>query len=82
MMLAEREGKLATSVATEWVLDHLDRLDPAGEFLPVSAAQAPCGSPTASITRLPVMSGMDDDRPARRATLASVTPLWSTLDGD
>jgi hypothetical protein len=79
MLLADRSGELATTVVTDWVLDHLDQLDPEGDFLPVSAAQSHCGGRLASITRLPVMSGMFDAETAtRHATTASVTALWAS----
>lgn len=75
MLLADRDGTLATTLVTELVVKHLDQQDPQGELIGVSAAQSPCGGLTASITHLPVMSGMDADGPAQRPTMASVTPL-------
>lgn len=83
MFFADRAGMLATAVVEDLVLDHLDRLDPNGDHLPVPSVQSPCGAVLASVTRLPVMPGMDDvDAPAHPATMASVTPLWSTVGTD
>lgn len=75
MLLADSEGTLATTMVTELVIKHLDHLDPHGEFIDVPAAQSPCGGMSASVARLPVMSGMSSESPAQRATMASVTPL-------
>jgi hypothetical protein len=76
MVLADRHGMLATTMATDLVLDHLDRLDPEGEFLSVGPVQSPCGGSLASVSRLPVMSGMTDPQmPSRQAGMASVTTL-------
>jgi hypothetical protein len=83
MLLADRDGMLATTVVTDWVLDHLEQLDPEGELLSVPAAQGPCGGRLASVTRLPVMSGMADaEFPAGPAGMASVTSLRASVGAD
>ena len=93
MLIADRDGALATTVVSDWVLDHLDRLDPEGDFLSVPAAQSPCGGSLASVTRLPVMSGMSDAPglpemsamaavPSHHAATASVIPLRVPVGAD
>jgi hypothetical protein len=79
--VADRNGMLATTMVTDWVLDHLDELDPEAELLSVPAVQSPCGSRLASVTRLPVMSGMTDtelETATCRATQASVIQMWAS----
>lgn len=77
MLLADRDGTLATAVVTDWVLDHLDHLDPDGDYLPVPAVQGACGNDLASVTRLPVMSGMSQLPGAggRPVGVSAVIPL-------
>jgi hypothetical protein len=93
MLLADHEGMLATTVVSDWVLERLEQLDPQGEFLPVPAAQGPCGSDLASVTRLPVMSemsGMQDMQDmaeasgmlGRHAAAASVLQLRVPVGAD
>jgi hypothetical protein len=82
MLLADHSGELATTVVADCVLDHLDRLDPEGDFLPVPAAQSHCGGQLASVTRLPVMSGMfEAETETRHATPASVIALCAHETG-
>lgn len=77
MLLADRDGALATEMVADLVLDHLNQLDPAGEFRTLPAVHGTCGDALASVTRLPVMSGMaDGDTAARQEGMASVTQLW------
>ncbi|HEY9415139.1 MAG TPA: hypothetical protein VIQ30_10300 [Pseudonocardia sp.] len=60
IMLADRDGTLATRMATDLLIDHLDRLDPDGDFLTAPADRDPGGG-LASITRFPAISGKSED---------------------
>jgi hypothetical protein len=80
--LAERQGQLATTMVSEWVLAHLAEHDPEDALLPVPSHGSLSGARLASVTRLPRLDATDESPvigPAAGAASAAPAPRPEAL---